>query len=432
MERSEILREVPTGVAEVDLVNEGTWGAIRALRERGFSRKRIARELSLDVKTVRKWIRESWRPRVTGRRVRELDGFEEFLKARAPEVGFNGQVLMREVRERGYGGSYSALARRIGPWRCEFGGGLEPTVRFETGPGEQGQVDWGSTAVYLGEDLVRVHLFVMVLSYSRRIFARGYLQERLEDLLDGHERAFAHFCGRTRRILYDNPRTIVKQKDEAINRVVWNGTFKDRMDFWGVEIQLCRYYRAQTKGKVESGVKYVKRNALAGRRFRDLEELNAYLLSWCVEVADVRLHGTTHERPSERFQRERELLFPVDTRPAPPRERLLVRRVPKDAYVAVETNRYPVPFSWMGRDVEVRVLSVEISIASAGESVTHRRLSGCHQVARWDGPPRSLPRRDRVRVAEPPRLSPSYLEEVGTVEVRPLESYQLVSEGVSS
>jgi len=86
-------------------------------------------------------------------------------------------------------------------------------------------------------------------------------------------------------------------------RVAWNATFKDRMEFYGVGVRLCRFYRAQTKGKVESGVKYVRRNALAGRCFRDLDDLNAYLLDWCVSVADQRVHGTTHEKPQERSLR---------------------------------------------------------------------------------------------------------------------------------
>jgi len=121
----------------------------------------------------------------------------------------------------------------------------------------------------------------MVLGYSRRLFARAYANEGLEALLEGHAEAFAHFGGRTATILYDNPRTIVTSKEESTGQVVWNASFKDRMDFYGVEVKLCRYYRAQTKGKVESGVKYVKGNALAGRRFRDLEDLNTYLLDWC-------------------------------------------------------------------------------------------------------------------------------------------------------
>jgi len=196
-------------------------------------------------------------------------------------------------------------------------------VRFETDPGQQAQVDWGSAWVWLGEQRVRVHLFVMVLGYSRRIFVRGYLGEGLESLLDGHARAFEHFGGRTAKILYDNPRTIVLSKDESSGWVEWNATFKDRMDFYGVEIQLCRYYRARTKGKVESGVKYVKRNALAGRRFDDLEGLNAGLLEWCLGVADQRVHGTTFERPAERFAHsEAARMVAVDARPPAPREQV--------------------------------------------------------------------------------------------------------------
>ena len=91
--------------------------------------------------------------------------------------------------------------------------------------------------------------------------------------------------------------SIVLAKDESTGEVEWNRRFKDRMDFYGVEIKLCRYYRAQTKGKVESGVKYVKRNFGPGRVFADLEDFNAQLAAWQLEVADQRIHGTTHQRP---------------------------------------------------------------------------------------------------------------------------------------
>lgn len=338
---SEMLPVAPGGVSEERLIDKSTWGAVRALWERGVAKKAIARELGLDIKTVRKWCRQSWEPQKRRSRGRVLDAWEGFLRARAPEVGFNAMVLHRELSGLGYKGSYSALADYVAPWRESWRGSQLPTVRFETGPGEQAQVDWGTSWIYLGEERVRVHLFTMVLGYSRRLFAKAYRSEGLGPLLDGHAEAFAHFGGRTATILYDNPRTIVSDKDESTGRVVWNATFKDRMDFYRVEIRLCRYYRAQTKGKVESGVKYVKRNALAGRRFRDLEELNAWLLEWCLTVADERLHGTTHEKPIERFQRES--LIAVDQRSPSPRERVESRVVPRDAYVAVEANRYPVP-----------------------------------------------------------------------------------------
>ncbi|MEA2691099.1 MAG: hypothetical protein QOJ16_486 [Acidobacteriota bacterium] len=270
-ERSEKLSSSPVGAGEGELISQSTWGAVRALWGRGLSKKAIARELDVDIKMVRKWCIKSWVAQKRPSRGRGLDLFEAFLRARAPEVGFNAVVLHRELAGQGYEGSYAAVAKYVSSWRESWRGQESATLRFETDPGEQAQVDWGSTWVYLGEERVRVHVFTMVLGYSRRLFARAYLNEGLESLLEAHGSAFTHFGGRTSKILYDNPRTIVLSKDESTGEVVWNAGFKDRMDFYGVEIKLCRYYRAQTKGKVENGVKYVKGNALAGRRFRDLE-----------------------------------------------------------------------------------------------------------------------------------------------------------------
>jgi hypothetical protein len=235
-------------------------------------------------------------------------------------------------------------------------------------------------------------------------------------------------------VLYDNPRTIVLDKNDATGEVVWNRTFKDRMDFYGVDVRLCRYYRAQTKGKVESGVKYVKRNALAGRRFRDLDELNAWLLEWSTDIADERVHGTTHERPSARFARaEAETLVGVDTRPAPARERVTSRIVPADTYVAIETNRYPVPTDWVGGTVQVRILAREVVIERTGyDPVRYVRLEGKHLVAPWTGDPRSWTRSPRAALGVRPRLDPVYGEHLGHVEPRSLAEYAALAGEVAS
>lgn len=429
-ERSEKLSPAPGGAGEVELISLSTWGAVRELWGRGLSKKAIARELGVDIKTVRKWCIKAWVAQKRPSRGRVLDRYQSFLRARAAEVGFNAVVLYRELAAQGYEGSYAAVAQYVSPWRQPWHGQEPASLRFETGPGEQAQVDWGSTWVYLGEERIRVHVFTMVLGYSRRLFARAYLNEGLESLLEAHETAFTHFGGRTSTILYDNPRTIVLSKQESTGQVVWNAGFKDRMDFYGVTVRLCRYYRAQTKGKVESGVKYVKGNALAGRRFRDLEDLNTYLLDWCLTVADERIHGTTHEKPSERFARA-EKLISVEARCPTPRERVESRVVPRDGYVALEANRYPVPLEWAGETVEVRILAEAVWITRAGaDPVRHVRLRGKHQVARWEGAPRRLPSRDVVPPAGPPKLDPDFFHELGEVVVRPLESYEAAVEGV--
>jgi hypothetical protein len=145
-----------------------------------------------------------------------------------------------------------------------------------------------------------------------------------------------------------------------------------------------------------------------------------------VNVADQRVHGTTHEKPQERFLRS-EIMIPVDLRPPAPRERVVIRRVPADCYVAVETNRYPVPFTWVGRDIEVQLLAAEVVLRSAGDDpVRHVRLDGSHQVARWRGAPRRLVTGQRSS-AGPPRLDPVHAATLGDVEVRSLLRYEEVA-----
>lgn len=434
-ENIEISSSVLTRTEEENLITQNRWCQIRALFEKGMNKSEIARELDIDLKTVRKWLRQNWSPQQRDRE-HTLDSYQEFLRARAPEVGYNAAVLYRELRAEphGYEGSYTALVKYIRSWRVEARQQNTATPRFETGPGQQSQVDWGSTKVWFESGRQIVHLFVMVLAFSRRIFVKAYLNERMSALLDGHAEAFEHFGGRTEKILYDNPRTIVKKKDEESGQIVWNQTFKDRMDFYGVEIKLCRYYRAQTKGKVESGVKYVKRNALAGRRFRNLDHLNEWLTEWCLTVADQRVHGTTHEQPSERFRRaEASALIPVAPRPIPERERLEHRIVPRDTYVVVETNRYPTPTEWVGQQVEVRLLADRIMITNgSGEPLSYPRLRGKFLTASWGGTPRSWARQKSGSILGPPRLDPSYSLAVGEVETRPLAAYEALIEEVRS
>ena len=428
-----MLDAMPRGIVEEELIGHGTAAAIREMRLRGKSKKAIARELDLDIKTVRKWSSEEWKPQQRRARVEELTVYEEVIAKRFPEVGYNAEVLYRELREAGYEGSARSVRRYVEGQR-EAARPELATMRFETGPGEQAQVDWGMIGVWIGEQRIKVHLFVMVLGFSRRIFVRAYEHERLGNLLEGHEAAFSHFGGRTATLLYDNPRTIVLSKDEANGTVEWNRRFKERMDFYGVEVKLCRYYRAQTKGKVESGVKYVKRNALAGRRFASFDELNAWLEQWALTVADQRIHGTTHEKPAERFVREeRATMIAVDARPPTRESRTMSRRVSHDAFVEVETNRYPVPFGWCRAEVSVELTPIEVRIVHEAEPIVYEREMERHREIRWQGAPRVVPREIAGAMpADPPRFDPAWLARAGQVAVRPLDVYAALGSEVSS
>jgi hypothetical protein len=138
----------------------------------------------------------------------------------------------------------------------------------------------------------------------------------------------------------------------------------------------CRPFRARSKGKVESGVKYVKRNALAGLSFTSFE---GHLERWSREVADVRVHGTTHERPIDRFVAEAAALLPLKT--VAPMILPLSRKVASDCLVYVDTNRYPVPHVYVGRRVEVIVRDAEVAVRCDGvEIARHAQARGRHRL----------------------------------------------------
>src|SRR5437867_2714150 len=146
------------------------------------------------------------------------------------------------------------------------------------------QVDFGQKRVRIGERTVVVHLLVAVLSYSRRIFVKAFLAERGDDWREGIAEAFRHFGGVPRTVLGDNARALVVRHDRGAQTVVFHRAYLAFCRDWDVVPRACGPYRARTKGKTESGVKYVKRNALAGRSFPSFAALGAHLVQWMREA----------------------------------------------------------------------------------------------------------------------------------------------------
>lgn len=165
------------------------------------------------------------------------------------------------------------------------------------------QIDFGETRASIGGQVVKLHVFVATLGYSRRLFVRAFGQERQSAWFAGLEAAFHHFGGVPREVLLDNPRALVDYHDAGRREVRFNARFEAFAKHWDFRPRACAPYRARTKGKDERGVGYVKRNAIAGHSFDSWAALEAHLAHWMREVADVRGHGTTKEAPVERFTR---------------------------------------------------------------------------------------------------------------------------------
>ena len=435
--------EVPATVpglnpeAEGSLIGEQQWQAIHARRAAGQSVSAIARELDLDRKTVRSCLREqSWKPyrrEAVGPTL--LDEHRQWLVERAAQVNYSARIVYQElVSQRGWRGSYETVKLAVRPLRAAACIAGLTQRRFETAPGEQAQVDWGQLSVRLAGVSTKIHVLVITLGYSRRAYAEGFLHERMPNLLAAHENAFAHFGGRCETLLYDRMRTVVLGSHvdaDGKRRPRLNATFAAFAQYWGFVPRLCQPYRAQTKGKVESGVKYLKRNFAPGRSFADLEDFNVQLSAWQAEVADVRTHGTTHQRPIDRFPEEAATLVPTAGHPSFLQAMVRERVVADDWLVSIDANRYSVPFGLIGKTVQVvRQGGVWVIRYRGAVVAEHAVLAGRAQLSvRPEHGPGAVLRNARKRYAEVSDLNRSSDDGGGReVEVRDLAIYEQLFE----
>lgn len=359
---------------------------IDELRRAGCTISKIGQETGFDRKTIRKYLKDRSIPIYGPRAPRSgiLDAFKPHIEKMFKSGVWNAVVILHDLRKLGYRGGYTSVKDYVRPRRREA---QQAAVRrFETPPGKQGQVDWGDLGDIEYPDGGKQNLscFVLTLGSSRGMFADASVDQKLPTLLRMHELAFAELGGVPEEILYDQMKTVVVRTltvgTDDRGEIRWNPTFLDFARYWGFTPRLCAAYRPQTKGKVESGVKYIRRNFLCGRRAESLEDFANQLRVWVSEVANKRVHGTTHRVVAEALEEERPFLQPAGARPAYPLASECMRKVSRDAYIAYRTNLYPAPWQSAGREVCVRVADDVLRILRDGMCVaTHLLKSGKHQ-----------------------------------------------------
>lgn len=289
---------------------------LRVLHKQARSLKVIAREAGVSRNTVRKYVRDGAQatPR---RRASRLDAYMDFLRERLAQAPLSAVVLQRELADRGC---------RIGVSRLkEVLAGLRPTIaaappqRFETPPGVQAQVDFAHFEV-AG---LRCKAFVAVLGHSRWLYARFLPDERIESLRAGHEGFFEAIGGVPQQLLYDNPKTIVLERDRhGAGKHRFHPALWELAAHYGFVPRLCRPRRAQTKGKVERAIRYLRENFFLPTHSRmqadgeaiTLASLNLALERWLAGVANVRRHRELQQRPCDRLPADQRQLLPLPTR----------------------------------------------------------------------------------------------------------------------
>jgi transposase len=411
--------------AEVSMIEPEVVAQIRTLSQLGWGTRRMAKELGVCRKAVKRYLRGAAAGEQVRPKSRRLDAAGAALAQQLflDVAEGNAVVVKALLAERGHEVSERTVQRLVAGVRRQRRAADIATARFETGPGAQMQIDFGEKKVRIGERVVVVHLMAAVLGYSRRIFVKAFLAERAEDWREGIAEAFRHFGGVTRTLLVDNTRCLVKGRDvETMSLVLHPGLAQLSRDF-GCVVRACAPYRARTKGKIENGVKYVKHNALAGRTFSSFAALETHLSLWMTH-ADQRVHGTTHQVPNVRFEDEKQALRPLPSSSVRVRERRLLRRVSNDAFVDVDTVRYSVPHHLVRSRVEVdigeervRIFDGKVLVASHARSKEPHALivDKAHHAALWRPAGTSLPNTSATALHEMGRSLKDYEEAVGGV-----------------
>jgi transposase len=286
-------------------------------------------------------------------------------------------AMHQRLQERGYTGSYAAVWRFVR--RLKESNPPDVTVRVETKPGEEAQVDFGYAGKMIDPTtgkLRKTWVFVMTLSWSRHQYAEFVWDQKIATFLRCHRNAFEFLGGIPERVRIDNLKTAILKAvfdDPQVQQ-----SYRECAEHYGFLIAPCRVATPQHKGKVEQGgVHYVKRNFLGGREATAITQANQDVLVWCQTTAGLRIHGTTKEKPLERFEEiEKEILSPL---PKSPYDLAVWKHVKvyRDCYVAFDQAFYSVPYRlypgkvWVcGGSRQVRIFDEQYNLKATHERAT--------------------------------------------------------------
>ena len=326
------------------------------LKENGYSLSAISRMTGKDRKTVRKYLNQgkskipAMKPRTA--KQSKLKPFEKDILnlIKYSDMDFPPcPAIYERLVEKGYTGSLSLLQKWMGNYKQQHI--PKVVIRYETSPGQQAQVDWGEKRIQDRRTglVKKVYIFSMVLCWSRMRFACFVHKADMYYFLLCHKLAFQYFGGVPREILYDQNRCVLVKP--GFKNIVFNQKCLDFAHHYDFVPRVCKPRRAQTKGKVENNIKYIKRNFLSLQDTHDLKILNQRVKHW-MEKVNHKVHSTIHEIPYKRLPKEAlndiQLISNYDLYYFEP------RKVFNDATFSFHSKRYSVPPLYIGKTITVK------------------------------------------------------------------------------
>lgn len=422
------------------MITQEVWMDIKGLHRQGASIREIARRSGLSRATVRRILSQTVPERYGPRppRPRKLDRFVPWLEAVLEARPWaRGTMLYRELVAQGYEGHYEGVKVWLRQARRAQQARRRACVRFETGPGLEGQFDWkGPIRGLLADPSQEVSVCRFVLAYSRRRWSIAVPDVRLPSLLWSLRRSFEAVGGVPHRLVIDNAKTMVLRPRP---RLELHPIFSDFCAHYGVEPAPAWPYSPERKGKTERGFLDLAQGELLHGIYPDLKSLQAALEA-DDEAYARRPHTTTGAEPAERLERERSFLIPLPAGGFDPRLPE-TRRVLSDCTVSYGGAFYSVPYVWVGSRVTVKAdpFGEELEIfAGADRVATHRVVAkGKRSVTEEHVADLRRPRveraRERQRLAATSSSRATELLSVvpwpfAEVAQRPIEDYALALE----
>ena len=327
------------------MIEYTTWHEIRRLADTGLNASQIAAALSLDPKTVRKWMSsESYRPRRAAIRTSKLDPYKPMIRRMLEAHPYSAEQILRAIRKEGYPGGSSILRAYVARVRPPK---TKAFTRLAFAPGECAQVDWGHAgSVRAGNTRRRLSFFVMTLGHSRMMYVEFTLSQRMEHFLGCHLNAFEFFGGVPERVMVDNLKSAVLEHPRG-GLPKYHPRYLDLAAHYGFEPRACNVRAPHEKGQVERAVSYVRDSLLNGLSPESFGPINPQARLWLDEVANLRTHRELGERPVDRFEAEQRALRPL---PAMPYDIGVLSEVTASSQfrVTLDVNRYSVPAEYAG------------------------------------------------------------------------------------
>ena len=306
----------------------------------------ISRELGIHHSSVKRVLTQSGVPKKTILpNPSMLDPYLEFiLETLEKHPRLTASRLFDMVRERGYSGGPDHFRHLIALHRPRRP--AEAYLRLRTLPGEQAQVDWGHFGyITIGKAKRPVMAFVMTLSYSRKIFLRFYLNQRMSNFLRGHVAAFEAWGGVPRVMLYDNLKSAVLERHGDAIR--FHPMLLDFSGYYRYEPRPVAVARGNEKGRVERAIRYIRDNFFSAREWKDIDDLNHQATLWCNGLASDRPCPEDKSKSVQSmFQQEQPSLIALPDNPYPTNEQEDVK-VGKTPYVRFDLNDYSVPHTYV-------------------------------------------------------------------------------------